>query len=81
MQNVLSSKVFYLKWQWHQLRDYLEVKAAHMLPRWLVYRAVIRCGVEATTGAYAQQVVPELTLVNALQRWHGRGLAQSDGAS
>lgn len=42
---------------------------ARRLPRELVYHAVIRAGVHATTGQYSMQVVPELTFGECLQRW------------
>ena len=42
---------------------------AWKLPRPLVYWAVIRAGVHATTGPYSSQIVPETTLPDVLKRW------------
>jgi len=42
------------------------------LPREVAYRACIRVGVDATTGAYSKQIVPELYFTDALQRWSKR---------
>jgi hypothetical protein len=42
---------------------------ADRLPRRLAYFAAIRVGVNAITGPWEDQVVPELTLGDALQRW------------
>jgi hypothetical protein len=39
------------------------------LPRKLAYWAAIRVVVHATTGRYSSQVVPELTVLDALKRW------------
>jgi len=43
---------------------------AWKLPRPLVMWAAIRLGSEATTGKYSRQVVPELTFLEALNRWN-----------
>ncbi|MHA2265047.1 MAG: hypothetical protein ACXAEN_21860 [Candidatus Thorarchaeota archaeon] len=39
------------------------------LPDSIIYYAAIRLGVHATTGKYSAQVVPDLTLLDAIQRW------------
>jgi hypothetical protein len=41
----------------------------HVLPRRLVYWCAIRLGAHATTGPHGNTVVPELTFIEALQRW------------
>lgn len=43
--------------------------AARLLPRRVAYWAAIRVGVHATTGKYSNQVVPELTIGEMLERW------------
>jgi len=48
----------------------LKLAIARRLPRWLVYWAAIRLGAEATSGRYGSTVVPELTFMDALKRWH-----------
>jgi hypothetical protein len=45
---------------------------AWRLPRSLVYWASIRLMVHATAGAHADQVVPDLLAMTALERWRGR---------
>jgi hypothetical protein len=42
---------------------------AGILPRKLVYAAMIRGTVHGTTGRYSSQVVPDLTCMKALERW------------
>lgn len=42
---------------------------AFHLPRSVTYWAAINVGAHATTGAYENQVMPELTYVEALKRW------------
>lgn len=46
-------------WQW----------AARHLPRKLIYWAAIILIAEATQGKYSQQIVPDLTAMDALKRW------------
>lgn len=40
-----------------------------LLPRDIVYWAAIRLMANATTGKYSATVVPELTMLEALERW------------
>ena len=42
---------------------------AARMPRWLVYHCGIRLVSHATTGKYNKQIVPELTAMDALDRW------------
>ena len=42
---------------------------AWRMPRRLCYWCAIRVGVNATQGAYSNQVVPELRVTDALKRW------------
>ena len=46
---------------------------AYRLPLRVVYWAMIRGGVIATTGAYSKSIVPDLTLTEALRRLACRG--------
>jgi hypothetical protein len=39
------------------------------LPKKLAYWAYIRVGVYGTVGAYSGQVVPEMTMLEGLERW------------
>ena len=45
------------------------ITIAWMLPNKLVYWCAIRVGAHAVTGGHGSQVVPDLTLVDALTRW------------
>lgn len=45
------------------------IKIAWHLPRKLVMWCAIRVIAHATTGIYSNQVVPELSAMDALQRW------------
>jgi hypothetical protein len=40
------------------------------LPERVIYRAAIKLMAYGTTGRYSSQVVPELTITEALKRWH-----------
>lgn len=54
---------------WERKKEHaLRVIVAHT-PKRLVYFAAIRLGVNATTGKYSTQVVPDLTFMDALKRW------------
>lgn len=45
---------------------------AYLLPKRVVYWAMIRAGAYATDGKYGSTVVPEVTLVDVLERWEKR---------
>jgi len=47
----------------------LWIGMARILPRSLVKWAAIRLMVSATTGKYSSQIVPDLTVIDALRRW------------
>lgn len=64
--------MFSLRWRLRQLSEALQIGAAALCPRWLVYRCAIRLGAHATVGKYGYTVVPELTFIDALQRWRLR---------
>jgi hypothetical protein len=57
------------RWWIERKRERLIIWAANRVPRWLVYQCVIRAGCAATTGKYSSTIVPEVTLVEVLQRW------------
>lgn len=54
---------------WHIRRDTWALFCANMLPDWLIYWAAIRLISYATTGKYSSTIVPELSAMDALQRW------------
>lgn len=47
----------------------IQLAVAWALPRWLVYWAAIRLMAHATQDQYSNQIVPELTAMDALKRW------------
>lgn len=51
------------------MKDKIAMWVAFRLPRRLAYWATIRVGANASGSKYPNQVVPELTLIDALQRW------------
>ena len=62
---------------WHNVRYEASKKAERALmalvwklPKPVVMWAAIRVGAHATTGVYANQIVPELTFLDALDRWN-----------
>lgn len=58
-----------VKMWWIRARHELAKRAAWLLPRRVVMWAFIRVGAHATTGHYANTVVPELSMMDALGRW------------
>lgn len=57
------------RYRWAKTREWFGPRLAGRLPRRLVYWALIRAGVHATTGRWSNQLVPELTFFEALERW------------
>jgi hypothetical protein len=59
-------------WWWRTRNHFPEALAhaiANRLPRRIAYWAAIRVMAHATVGPYSNQVVPELTVMDALKRW------------
>ncbi len=52
-----------------RIGDKLAMFIAWRLPKRLVMWCAVRVGAHATTGEYGSQIVPELTVMDALQRW------------
>jgi hypothetical protein len=57
------------KYQYRKNRDKLIRAIVWRLPKRLVMWAAIRVVAHATTGEYSNQIVPELTAIDALKRW------------
>ncbi len=51
------------------IRDRFWAWVANHIPRRLVYWAAVRLMVNATVDPHSNQVVPELTAIDALARW------------
>ncbi len=62
-------------WAWHikervrRLREKLLMWIAWHLPRDLVMWCYVRVGAHATTGKFGGEIVPEVRMMDALQRW------------
>jgi hypothetical protein len=50
-------------------RDKIAQKIAYLLPKRVVYWVLIRAGAYASTGKYFTQIIPELTIMDTIQRW------------
>ncbi len=57
------------RFHWHTRKEKMMWALINRMPRRLVYWCALRVGVSATTGEYAQTVVPELRFMDAIQRW------------
>ena len=53
----------------NNLIDTFWMKLAWLMPKRLIYWCAIRLAANATQGNYSSQVVPELTVIEALGRW------------
>jgi hypothetical protein len=54
------------------MKEKIATAIAFRLPRLIVYWCAIRLMAHATQGQYSDQVVPELTAVDALRRWQDK---------
>lgn len=52
-----------------QVTTRVALQVAWLLPRRVVTHAYCRVGAHATTGRYSGTVVPDLSMMDALQRW------------
>lgn len=59
----------FIYWYVRRPLQKLPYKIAAVMPRWLVYHCAIRLIANASGSKYPNQVVPELTAVDALKRW------------
>lgn len=55
--------------RWEVRDTVTEWVVRHLLPRRVIYWALIRAGSHATTGKWSSQIVPDLTLTDTIQRW------------
>jgi len=58
-----------LKIQNEEKMERLLIKIAWLLPKKLVMWCGYRIGAFATTGKYEETIVPELTFMDAMERW------------
>ena len=59
----------HLRYKARKSRERLMMWIAWHLPRDLVMWCYIRVGANATTGKYEREIVPEVRMMDALQRW------------
>lgn len=62
-------KLSELRYEANRRLDNLGRKVVWKLPRKLVMWCAIRVIANATTGKYSNQIVPELTAMDAIARW------------
>lgn len=62
-----------------RFRERLAIWLAWKMPRLLAYWCAIRVASHGTTGRFSAQVVPELTVMDALRRWDGKGIRERIG--
>jgi hypothetical protein len=58
-----------IKYEIHRRAEKLMLWFVWKLPRKLVMWSYIRVAAHATTGQFGNTVVPEITMMDALQRW------------
>jgi hypothetical protein len=64
--------MFWIRCKARRWLENVQMFAAWLAPRWLVRWCGVRMGAHATTGRFGDQVVPELTMMDALTRWEDR---------
>jgi len=65
----LRVRLSLLRYDLHKVPQRVAMKVAWALPKQVAYWAAIRVMAHATTGSYSNQVVPDLTALQALDRW------------
>ncbi len=58
-----------IRYAWIRFKEKVVMKIAWSLPKSLVYWSGIRLMSHATIGQWSNQIVPDLTVVEALTRW------------
>jgi len=61
-----------LKYKLSELKQLWLMKLVWRLPVAVVYWCAIRVMANATTGEYSNQIVPDLTAMEALERWENK---------
>ena len=65
----MGARWFWLRVQWRQTTEKLWRRLAWLMPRDLVRWCYMRVVAHATTGEYGDTEVPELTVMDAIDRW------------
>lgn len=58
-----------MKYLYYKYKEKALLAIVWKLPKSIVYWCSIRLGVNATTGEYSNQIVPDLNFIDALKRW------------
>lgn len=66
----IRARISYARYELHKVRERVVMRLAWALPSQVAYWAAIRVMAHATTGRYGNQIVPELTAMDALERWN-----------
>lgn len=57
---------------WYTNREKIAMNIAWLLPRWLIYFAIIRAWANATTGQYGNTNPSDLTVYTMIRRWEDK---------
>jgi hypothetical protein len=58
-----------IKYEYRKISEKILMGIAWHLPKKLVMWCAVRLMAHATTGKYSNQIVTDLTIIDALQRW------------
>ena len=64
-----EKQMLYIKIRIREIKEKLQMKIAWALPKWLVMWSSVRMIAHATQGEYGSTIVPELSAMDALDRW------------
>lgn len=73
MRRWLAARRSYYRWGLYKAPERFWMFVAWKLPHTLAMWAAVRVIAHATTGRYGNQIVPELTAMDALKRWDEMG--------
>jgi hypothetical protein len=65
----IRARISLIRYDLRKIPDRVAMAAAWALPHRLAMWTAIRVMAHATTGSFGNQIVPELTAMDALQRW------------
>lgn len=60
---------YHIKYKATRLRERILIWIAWHLPHDLVMWCYVRVGAHATSGKYGDEIVPDVRMMDALQRW------------
>lgn len=65
----IQARLSYASYKLHKIPERVAMAVAWALPHRIAMWAAIRVMAHATTGGFGNQIVPELTAMEALERW------------